>query len=153
MIMSPDSSRADHRRRLHHDERLAATPATASPRSIRRPAPTLPFTANGLIRNAGANAAITSLSTDGDSLYGTGYVFGAGGNLEGIARVDWSDGTNIVWVEDCHGDTYGSFPKGDVVYAVQPRALLRQPARRLPADRPVDPCTTAPPSPRPSPAR
>ena len=74
------------------------------------------FNANNLVRNAGANAAITGLSTDGDSLYVSGFVFGSGGNLEGIARVDWNS-TNIVWVEDCHGDTYGSYPKGDLIYA------------------------------------
>jgi PKD repeat protein len=76
----------------------------------------LPFAANGLIRNAGANAAITGLSVDSDSLYVSGFVFGSGGNLEGIARVDWNGGV-VRWVEDCHGDTYGSFPKGDVIYA------------------------------------
>ena len=48
------------------------------------------FNANNLVRNAGANAAITGLSTDGDSLYVSGFVFGSGGNLEGIARVDWA---------------------------------------------------------------
>ena len=57
------------------------------------------------------------------------------------------------WVEDCHGDTYGSFPKGDVD--------LRRPATRTTAAtcrtasrRPTrGPSTTAPRSPRPPPAR
>jgi hypothetical protein len=56
----------------------------------------LPFPANNLIRNAGANAAITGLSVDSDSLYASGFVFGAGGNLEGVARINWSDG-QIKW--------------------------------------------------------
>ncbi|WP_344801810.1 PKD domain-containing protein [Microlunatus ginsengisoli] len=78
----------------------------------------LPWAANGLIRNGGSQAAITSLTSDGaDNVYATGYVFGAGGNLEGTARMSWNGGTTT-WVEDCHGDTYQSFPVGDVVYAV-----------------------------------
>jgi PKD repeat protein len=76
----------------------------------------LPFPANSLIRDAGANSAITGLSSDADSLYVSGFVFGSGGNLEGISRINWSDLT-VKWVEDCHGDTYASFPKGDVIYA------------------------------------
>jgi len=75
----------------------------------------LPFAANRLIRNAGPSAAITGLSVDADSLYVSGFVFGPGGNLEGVSRVDWNGGV-VKWVEDCHGDTYGSFPKGDVIY-------------------------------------
>jgi hypothetical protein len=65
----------------------------------------LPWAATNLIRNAGANAAITNLRTDGTKIYGSGYVFGSGGNLEGIFAADPSTG-NITWVEDCHGDTY-----------------------------------------------
>ncbi len=58
--------------------------------------------------------AIYSLAADGDSVYGTGYVFGTGGNLEGTFRSDWSG--NFIWVEDCHGDTYFAKPIGDVIY-------------------------------------
>ncbi|ARC57720.1 Protease 1 [Frondihabitans sp. 762G35] len=65
----------------------------------------LPWNVNTLIRNGGTQAGITSLSSDADGLYGSGYVFGAGGNLEGSFRADWATGT-LTWVEDCHGDTY-----------------------------------------------
>ena len=75
----------------------------------------LPFAVNSLVRDGGTEAAITSLSGDSDSVYGTGYVFGTGGNLEGTFRADWNGGT-LVWVEDCHGDTYSSFPMGGAVY-------------------------------------
>ena len=44
----------------------------------------------------GANAAITGLSVDSDSLYVSGFVFGSGGNLEGVARVDWNGGVDQV---------------------------------------------------------
>ncbi len=108
--------------------------AAVSPASVNDGKVNLPFPANLKVRNAGANSAITGLSSDADSLYASGFVFGSGGNLEGIARINWSDLT-VNWIEDCHGDTYGSFPKGDVIYAVEPCALLRQPARWLRPDR------------------
>ncbi len=74
----------------------------------------LPFALNSTVRNAGDSAAIYSLAGDGDSLYGSGYVFGSGGNLEGVFRADWSG--NLTWIQDCHGDTYGVAATGDVVY-------------------------------------
>lgn len=70
---------------------------------------------NNVVRDAGENAAILSLKTVGDSFYGSGFVFGGGGNLEGIFRADWATGS-LTWVEDCHGDTYDVQPIGDVVY-------------------------------------
>ncbi|MHA7143238.1 PKD domain-containing protein [Arthrobacter sp. TmT3-37] len=76
-----------------------------------------PWAVNDLVRNGGADAAITSLSTDGTNVYGTGYVFGAGGNLEGTFSANWSDGS-VKWVEDCHGDSYGVSPIGETIYTV-----------------------------------
>ena len=71
------------------------------------------------VRNAGPQAAITSLSTDGKAVYGTGYDFGAdgGGNLEGAFSASPATGT-LNWVENCHGDTYGAAPLGGTVYTV-----------------------------------
>lgn len=74
----------------------------------------LPFAANSTVRNAGTDSAIFSLSADGDSIYGTGYIFGTGGNLEGTFRASW-DGS-LVWAEDCHGDTYSAAAANGVVY-------------------------------------
>jgi len=71
---------------------------------------------NSLIRDGGTQSSITSLTSDGTSFYATGYVFGSTGNLEGTARGDWATGS-LVWVEDCHGDTYAAWPGEDVVYA------------------------------------
>ena len=76
----------------------------------------LPMPANSLIRNGGPNAAILSLTSDGQSIYASGYTYGSGGNLEAVTRINWSDGA-IVWVADCHGDTYSVWPMGDAVYA------------------------------------
>jgi PKD repeat protein len=68
----------------------------------------LPWNINGLIRNGGTEAAILTLSSDSTYVYGSGYVFGSGGNLEGTFKATW-DGGNLVWVEDCHGDTYSNY--------------------------------------------
>ena len=43
----------------------------------------------------------------------------------------------LIWVADCHGDSYSAFPVGRRGLRGQPRALLRQHGR-LPADRPLD---------------
>ncbi|WP_394553141.1 LamG-like jellyroll fold domain-containing protein [Agromyces sp. MMS24-JH15] len=73
------------------------------------------WTANGLVRNAGVDAAIFSLESDGDSVYGSGYVFGEGGNLEGTFRANWATG-QVDWVADCHGDTYSVAAAGGTIY-------------------------------------
>lgn len=75
----------------------------------------IPFAASATVRNAGTQAAITSLVATPDRIYGTGYVFGAGGNLEGTFSANPDTGA-IIWIEDCHGDTYSTFPQGEVVY-------------------------------------
>ena len=74
-----------------------------------------PFPVNDTVRDAGNNAAILSLASDSQTVYGTGYVFGSGGNFEGTFAANWSDG-RIKWLEDCHGDTYGVFPSPTAVY-------------------------------------
>ena len=58
-------------------------------------------------------AAITSLSTNGVYVFGTGYDFGTGGNFEGSFAVAPSDGS-IVWIDDCLGDTYSAWPARNV---------------------------------------
>lgn len=78
---------------------------------------TLPWAVNSLIRNAGTNAAMTALASDGDSVYGTGYDYGGGpeDDFEGTFRARWSDGA-LVWLEDCHGDNYSVAVSSGVVY-------------------------------------
>lgn len=64
-------------------------------------------------------AGIYSLSTDGTSVFGTGWVFSdaATGNLEGAFSAQPDSGT-INWIEACHGDTYGAYSDGTQVYTV-----------------------------------
>lgn len=78
---------------------------------------TVPWAANQLLQNSGNDAGFNSLYTDGTNIYGTGWVFGPGGNLEGVFAASPNTG-NLVWVEDCHGDSYGTFALGDSVYTV-----------------------------------
>ncbi|WP_271177415.1 PKD domain-containing protein [Leifsonia poae] len=75
----------------------------------------LPFGANSVIRDAGNQAGITALVATADSVYGSGYVFGSGGNFEGSFRADPNG--NLIWMEDCHGDTYSVWALGNALYA------------------------------------
>lgn len=77
---------------------------------------TLPWAANQTIRDGGSKSGITSLTTDGTRVYGSGYAFGTG-NFEGSFAAVPSTGT-INWVNDCHGDTYDVYPSGQVLYTV-----------------------------------
>jgi PKD repeat protein len=74
-----------------------------------------PWAATATVHDAGSKAAFLSLTSDADGVYGTGYVFGGGGNLEGSFMANNETGA-IIWVEDCHGDSYSVFPTADVVY-------------------------------------
>ncbi|MFF2371802.1 PKD domain-containing protein [Agromyces sp. NPDC058110] len=79
---------------------------------------TVPTPANNIIRNAGNSAAIYGMSSDGDSVYGSGYVLlssSGTGNTEGTFRMDWAT-LNLIWMADCRGDEYGSASQGGVVY-------------------------------------
>ncbi|QIG40956.1 hypothetical protein G5T42_16985 [Microbacterium sp. 4R-513] len=67
-------------------------------------------------RNAGQDAGWTSLRVVGDYLYGTGWVFGNGGNLEGIFKASVANPGTLQWVVDCHGDSYSTFVSDGIVY-------------------------------------
>ncbi|MEV0951854.1 PKD domain-containing protein [Promicromonospora sp. NPDC050249] len=75
---------------------------------------TLPV--NSRIRNAGDNSSILRLASDGqEGWYGVGWHYGRGGTSEGTFKVGWADGA-LIWLEDCHGDTYDVAPVGNIVY-------------------------------------
>lgn len=77
----------------------------------------MPFPANSVVRDAGTKSSITSLAATADRVYGSGYVFGPGGNLEGSFSADANTGA-LIWLEDCHGDTYSVFPLASALYLV-----------------------------------
>jgi hypothetical protein len=72
---------------------------------------------NSVVRNAGPDAAIYSLTTNGTHVFGTGYTYGGGGNFEGTFAADAATG-NLTWVTGCRGDTYSAIPLGGVLYSV-----------------------------------
>lgn len=77
----------------------------------------LPWIANQTIKDSTPSAGITSLVSDGKQIYGSGYSAGSGGSFEGTFAADPYTG-KIAWLNDCHGDTYGVFPMGQVLYSV-----------------------------------
>ena len=77
----------------------------------------LPWAANSLIRNGGAAVTAHHLLRRAtvDYVYATGFTYGRRRQPRG-RRQDRLGRRRLVWVEDCHGDTYGSYPAGDVIY-------------------------------------
>jgi PKD repeat protein len=73
------------------------------------------WTSNQVIKDSGDGSAITSLTTDGTQVMGTGYAFGKG-NYEGRFSID--NQGNINWLNDCHGDGYSSAVVGGILYTV-----------------------------------
>lgn len=70
-----------------------------------------------VVSNAGADAAVTSLSIKDGWVYGTTYHFGAGGNLEGPFKLNLETG-ETGWVADSHGDTYSQHVASNALYFV-----------------------------------
>nr|WP_325210306.1 LamG-like jellyroll fold domain-containing protein [Salinibacterium sp.] len=78
----------------------------------------LPWAINNTIYASGSNAAFTSLYATDDAVYGTAWAWGRNdGNLEGSFSANPATG-EIIWLNDCHGDTHSVYPVGDVVYSV-----------------------------------
>jgi hypothetical protein len=75
-----------------------------------------PWAANTVIQDSGTNAAIYSLTADATQVYGTGYFYTTGGNFEGRFAANPSTGA-IVWLNNCHGDSYDVYSTGTVLYS------------------------------------
>lgn len=79
----------------------------------------LPMPVNDTVRSAGENAAIFDIAVDNDGFYATAYSFVGRldeANLEGAIKADWNG--NLIWLEPCHGDTYGIAVTKEMVYTV-----------------------------------
>jgi PKD repeat protein len=77
---------------------------------------------NDGIISFGPKGGITSLRSDGTAIYANSYQYGpppgtSVHQFEGTVSLNPATGA-IIWMEDCHGDTYGSFATGNFVYAV-----------------------------------
>ena len=77
----------------------------------------LPWAASSIFTNAGSQAGIYSISRDGNDILATAWKYNSDGNFEGVVRLDGSTG-KVVWMADCHGDSYGAVALGDTVYSV-----------------------------------
>lgn len=86
---------------------------------------------NDKIRNAGIGSQIYALKGDADGFYGAGYDYGGDGNLEGTFMAGWNG--NMVFVEDCDGDTYDIQPQGTGDSGVLYAASHKHQCARLPA--------------------
>ncbi|WP_170166842.1 LamG-like jellyroll fold domain-containing protein [Actinomyces bovis] len=66
-----------------------------------------------VIGASGSRAAVWGLSADSRGIYPA--MYSQSGTFEGVARLNWRSG-ELEWMLDCHGDSYDTFPSGDVVY-------------------------------------
>ena len=73
-----------------------------------------PWAVGSLVRVAGPDAAVYNLDSDAQSVYGSTYTFGGGGNLEGAFKASWAG--NLEWIDDCRGDSYSIAVAGSAVY-------------------------------------
>ena len=114
MVMSPDQSRVILAGSF---ETLGGVSAYGMGAVDATTAAVLPWAANASIRTAGLNGGITSLSTDGTQVFGTGYAFGSGASFEGTFSANPDTGA-INWINDCLGDNYSTWPMNQVLYSV-----------------------------------
>ncbi|MEV8250618.1 LamG-like jellyroll fold domain-containing protein [Microbacterium sp. NPDC076768] len=70
-----------------------------------------------VVQNSGnnSNSGIFALAADENAVYGTGWSWSRGGNLEGTFAAEPDTGA-VRWIADCHGDHYGVYSTGKVVY-------------------------------------
>ena len=120
ILMSPDHSRVIVGGRF---DRIGTVPALGSAALAASNAAVLQWDANKIVTDYGYDSGIESLTTDGNLIYGSGFAFlghnGGYGNLEGIFAANPNTGA-IVWIEDCHGDTYSIYADAaqGVIYGV-----------------------------------
>ncbi|HEY3722970.1 MAG TPA: PKD domain-containing protein [Acidimicrobiia bacterium] len=80
----------------------------------------MPWAANQTIQDYGAGVEISSLVTDGNQIYGSGWTYltgGGVGNLEGVFAADPYTGV-INWIDAGRGDTYQLAVNNGVIYDV-----------------------------------
>ncbi|OJU57981.1 MAG: hypothetical protein BGO04_03670 [Microbacterium sp. 70-38] len=76
----------------------------------------LPWAVSQRVMDDGSGrSGIWSLTTDGTAVYGSSWLYGAAGTLEGAFSAEPTTGA-LRWVADCHGDHYGIYSDGTTVY-------------------------------------
>ncbi len=72
-----------------------------------------PMAVNDIVRNgSSAKSGIYDIASDSTGFYATGW--GNSPTLEGAVKADWRGG--LVYLEDCHGDTYSIYPTSSEVF-------------------------------------
>ena len=114
MVRLPGQDPGDRGRQLHHPERCGGQRDGLGRRGQRRQ-----HAVGGqpeAARRRHQAAASPACAPTARNIYGSGFAFGTG-QFEGSFAADPSTG-NIIWANDCHGDTYDSVPIGQVLYTV-----------------------------------
>ena len=75
-----------------------------------------PWDPTNPIADYGASSDITTLTADATQVYGGAYFYTVGGDLEGRFALNPDTGS-IIWMNSCHGDTYATFPMGQILYS------------------------------------
>ena len=113
MVLAPDGSRVVVGGQFDH---LDGDPRTGLGAVNAITGADMPWDVTNPIADDGTTASLTSLTADATQVYGSGYFYTSGGNFEGRFAVNPDTGT-IIWMNSCHGDTYATFPMGQVLYS------------------------------------
>ncbi len=101
------SSAATSRRSTAAQPRVRLAMVSAADASL-----LLPFQTNNVIRNAGLDASIMSLKSDGaGSFYAPATCSATAAIWRAASDPRWATG-DLIWVNDCHGDEYDVQPMG-----------------------------------------
>ncbi len=77
---------------------------------------TMSWPVNTILTNSGPDAAIWSLKSSGNQVFGSGYSYSSAGNFEAAFSSDTNG--NLLWVNGCRGDNYDNVAIGSVLYTV-----------------------------------
>ena len=103
----PRTGPGDRRRQLHHDQRCICKWHGLG-RCGHRCQPAVGSQPDGMRDGGAGSRASPACKTDGSNIYGSGYAFGTG-QFEGAFAAAPNTG-DIIWANDCHGDTYDVMP-------------------------------------------
>ncbi len=113
MVLAPDGSRVVVGGQFDH---MDGDPRTGLGAVNVTTGADMPWDVTNPIADDGTTASMTSLTADATQVYGSGYFYTSGGNFEGRFAVNPDTGA-IIWMNSCHGDTYATFPMGQVLYS------------------------------------
>ncbi|MDR1998879.1 MAG: PKD domain-containing protein, partial [Frankiaceae bacterium] len=73
-----------------------------------------PASVSNSVRAWGDLAGFYHITVDADSVYVPAWSYGGNANTEGVTRVNYQG--DLVWLEDCQGDSYDAINMNDTVY-------------------------------------